>query len=99
MTRTELSFLAKVGCLTSTRRMKDGQYRALISVSYSAVMVRMPDISCWANIYHPVEPQPAVSVSCEAAVWKGDPELGFWCYQKPAIPGPSGIQLLKSYFP
>jgi len=34
------------------------------------------------------EPQPIVSAYCEGATWKGEPELGFWCYDKPENPGP-----------
>ena len=29
-----------------------------------------------------------VSVYCDGATWKGKPELGFWCYDKPENPGP-----------
>merc|ERR1711892_524808 len=34
------------------------------------------------------EPQPIASVYCDAATWKGEPNLGFWCYDKPENPGP-----------
>ena len=35
-----------------------------------------------------IEPTPFVSVYCEETTWKGEPELGFWCYKKPETPGP-----------
>merc|ERR1711872_80607 len=31
------------------------------------------------------------TVYCEAGEWKGEPERGFWCYDKPENPGPSDI--------
>ena len=33
-------------------------------------------------------PEPVVSVFCDRATWKGQPDLGFWCYDKPENPGP-----------
>jgi len=37
------------------------------------------------------EPQPIASVYCDAATWKGEPNLGFWCYDKPENPGPLAL--------
>ena len=28
------------------------------------------------------EPQPVTTVMCEGDTWKGQPEIGFWCYHK-----------------
>eukprot|EP00090_Calanus_glacialis_P046023 TRINITY_DN8836_c0_g1_i5.p1 TRINITY_DN8836_c0_g1~~TRINITY_DN8836_c0_g1_i5.p1 ORF type:complete len:119 (-),score=21.23 TRINITY_DN8836_c0_g1_i5:190-546(-) len=35
-----------------------------------------------------LEPLPIVSVYCDGAKWKGEPEQGFWCYDQPESPGP-----------
>ena len=35
-----------------------------------------------------LEPKQFVSVYCEKSAWKGQPDLGFWCYDKPEKPGP-----------
>ena len=35
--------------------------------------------------------QPSVSVYCDGATWRGEPELGFWCYDKPEHPGPTRL--------
>merc|ERR1711892_1652871 len=37
------------------------------------------------------EPKPFVSVYCEKSAWKGQPDLGFWCYDKPEKPGPQEV--------
>merc|ERR1719233_2462350 len=29
------------------------------------------------------EPQPIATVACQGNTWEGQPEIGFWCYQKP----------------
>ena len=41
-----------------------------------------------------LEPVPIVSVFCDGATWQGEPERGFWCYQKPDNPGPKGKPVL-----
>merc|ERR1711892_885041 len=37
------------------------------------------------------EPKPFVSAYCEKSAWKGQPDLGFWCYDKPDNPGPQEV--------
>merc|ERR1712123_47764 len=47
------------------------------------------------------EPKPFVSVYCDKSAWKGQPDLGFWCYDKPDKPGPQEVtddpQCAKEY--
>jgi len=40
------------------------------------------------SLYCSNEPQPVVTVYCEALQWIGEPEKGFWCYKKPEAPEP-----------
>ena len=46
-----------------------------------------------------LETKPVTTVYCEAGKWKGEPDRGFWCYNRPEKPGPSGINAcwLKIY--
>jgi len=45
------------------------------------------------DLYCSNEPEPVVSVYCEAARWRGEPGRGFWCYTQPGTPEPD--QILK----
>merc|ERR1712013_77314 len=36
------------------------------------------------------EPQPIARVTCQGDIWEGQPEIGFWCYQKPDNAQPQG---------
>jgi len=40
------------------------------------------------DLYCNYETKPAVSVYCDETTWKGNPDLGFWCYEKPDNSGP-----------
>ena len=55
-------------------------------------------LSFFNNIF--LEPKPFVSVYCEKSAWKGQPDLGFWCYDKPDKPGPQEVTglVFNSYF-
>ena len=44
-----------------------------------------------------LEPVPIVSVLCDGATWQGEPERGFWCYEKPVNPGPTGMPILPFF--
>ena len=37
-----------------------------------------------------LEPQPIARVICQGDTWEGQPEIGFWCYQKPDNAEPQG---------
>merc|ERR1711915_415344 len=43
------------------------------------------------KLYCSDETKPVTTVYCEAGKWKGEPDRGFWCYNRPDEPGPSGI--------